>query len=74
MVVRDGFDVRKEMKMPDEKRFLVDVGMQNLPFPVRAHSRDDPNGQNFGMLHSYSTMIQTEMSAWVPFGGYDDPF
>ncbi len=27
---------------------------------------------NFGMLHSYSTIIQTEKSAWVPFSGYED--
>jgi len=28
---------------------------------------------NFGMLHSYSTVIQTEKSVWVPFSGHDDP-
>ena len=27
---------------------------------------------NFGMLHSYSTVIQTEKSVWVPFSGYED--
>ena len=27
---------------------------------------------NFGMLHSYSTVIQTEKSPWVPFSGFDD--
>jgi hypothetical protein len=27
---------------------------------------------NFGMLHSYSTYIQTEKSMWVPFSGYSD--
>ncbi|MBN1460177.1 MAG: GTP cyclohydrolase I FolE2 [Armatimonadetes bacterium] len=27
---------------------------------------------NFGMLHSYSTVIRTEKSMWVPFSGYDD--
>jgi len=26
---------------------------------------------NFGMLHSYSTMIGTEKSMWVPFSGYE---
>jgi len=25
---------------------------------------------NFGMLHSYSTVIGTEKSRWVPFSGY----
>jgi len=27
---------------------------------------------NFGMLHSYSTVIGTEKSMWVPFSGYDE--
>ncbi|OPZ90477.1 MAG: hypothetical protein BWY73_01310 [candidate division TA06 bacterium ADurb.Bin417] len=27
---------------------------------------------NFGMLHSYSTVIQTEKSMWVPFSGGDE--
>ena len=27
---------------------------------------------NFGMLHSYSTVIQTEKSRAVPFSGYDE--
>ncbi len=27
---------------------------------------------NFGMLHSYSTVISTEKSSWVPFSSYDD--
>ena len=27
---------------------------------------------NFGMLHSYSTVIGTEKSMWVPFSGYED--
>ncbi len=26
---------------------------------------------NFGMLHSYSTLISTEKSMWVPFSGYE---
>jgi GTP cyclohydrolase I len=26
---------------------------------------------NYGMLHSYSTMIGTEKNLWVPFSGYD---
>ncbi len=28
---------------------------------------------NYGMLHSYSTVIRTEKSAWVPFSGFDEP-
>ncbi len=27
---------------------------------------------NYGMLHSYSTVIATEKSRWVPFSGYED--
>jgi len=27
---------------------------------------------NFGMLHSYSTVISTEKSAWIPWSGYDE--
>ena len=26
---------------------------------------------NYGMLHSYSTVIGTEKSMWVPFSGYE---
>jgi GTP cyclohydrolase IB len=29
------------------------------------------NCANFGMLHSYSTVIGTEKSSWIPFSGYD---
>ena len=28
--------------------------------------------RNYGMLHSYSTVIETEKSRWVPFSGYVD--
>jgi len=27
---------------------------------------------NFGMLHSYSTIIGTEKSRWIPFSGYEE--
>jgi len=40
-----------------------------------AHNRDIESYQircsNFGMLHSYSTIIATEKSAWVPFSSYE---
>jgi hypothetical protein len=26
---------------------------------------------NYGMLHSYSTVVSTEKSMWVPFSGYE---
>jgi GTP cyclohydrolase I len=30
------------------------------------------NSRNFGLLHSYSTVVGTEKSIWVPFSGYDE--
>lgn len=30
------------------------------------------NCANFGMLHSYATVLRTEKSMWVPFSGYED--
>ena len=30
------------------------------------------HSRNYGMLHSYSTVIGTEKSQWVPFSGYAD--
>jgi len=27
---------------------------------------------NYGMLHSYSTMVGTEKSSWVPYSGEAD--
>ncbi len=30
------------------------------------------NAMNFGLLHSYSTVVGTEKSIWVPFSGYDE--
>ena len=31
--------------MADRKRFLVDVGIKDLPFPMKVASKVDPNGQ-----------------------------
>ena len=31
--------------MPQEKRLLVDVGMRNLPFPMKVASKQEPDGQ-----------------------------
>ena len=111
--------------MVDQKKFLVDVEMKDLPFPIRVIAKKDPEGQptvasiysflseddqacliqqihsekkssvvltdeikndlrqhpaiewyavrctNYGMLHSYNTVIGTEKSYWVPFSGYE---
>jgi len=32
--------------MAAEKRFLVDVGMKDLPFPIKAASKVYPDGQD----------------------------
>jgi len=29
------------------------------------------NCNNYGMLHTYSTVIGTEKSSWVPFSGFE---
>ena len=29
---------------------------------------------NYGMLHSYSTIISTEKSMWVPFSSYESQY
>ena len=43
-----------------------------------AHNRDiewyKVNCANFGMLHSYTTLISTEKSMWIPFSGIEDEF
>jgi len=46
---------------------------------IRKHLAADPtleyysvNSNNFGMLHSYSTVVGTEKSIWVPFSGYSE--
>ena len=54
------------MKMQDEKRFLVDVAMQNLPFPVRAHSRANPDGQPTIANISVTARIKQDFEArWI---------
>jgi len=41
-----------------------------------AHNRDinwyNLECRNFGILHTYNTLIRTEKSIWVPFSGYDE--
>ena len=38
----------------------------------RAVKRFSLRCANYGMLHSYSTVIATEKSRWVPFSGYEE--
>lgn len=43
---------------------------------VMAHNKDinwyQVRCSNFGMLHSYNTVIGTEKNMWVPFSGYEE--
>ena len=52
--------------MVDEKKFLVDVGMRGLPFPMRVISRAEPDGQ-FTIAHiSITARIMQEFEArWI---------
>ena len=52
--------------MNDEKRFLVDVGMQGLPFPISVLSKVDPKGQRTVALISIDARIMHEFEAgWI---------
>ncbi len=52
--------------MTDNKRFLVDVGMKDLPFPMRVASRRDPEGQATVAGISISARIMQEFEArWI---------
>ncbi|MBN1477541.1 GTP cyclohydrolase I FolE2 [Candidatus Sumerlaeota bacterium] len=52
--------------MPEEKRFLIDVGMRGLPFPIRVHSRDCAEGQPTIANISISARIMREFQAkWI---------
>lgn len=52
--------------MPEEKRFLVDVGMSGLPFPMKADSKMNPNGQDTVANISIKARIMSEFEArWI---------
>jgi len=52
--------------MEQEKRFLVDVGMKNLPFPIKAFSRNNPEGQPTIANISIIARIMHEFEAnWI---------
>jgi GTP cyclohydrolase I len=52
--------------MADEKRFLVDVGMRDLPFPIRVDSRRNPEGQSTVAHISIQARIMQEFEAnWI---------
>jgi GTP cyclohydrolase FolE2 len=43
--------------MKEKKRFLVDVGIRDLPFPMKVISRENPDGQQTIANISISTRI-----------------
>ncbi len=52
--------------MPQEKRLLVDVGMRNLPFPMKVASKQEPDGQATVGTVSVSARITSEFEAdWI---------
>lgn len=52
--------------MVDEKKFLVDVGMKDLPFPMRVISKVDPDGQFTIANISINARIMQEFEArWI---------
>jgi len=52
--------------MPGERRFLIDVGMRNLPFPMRVVSKVDPNGQfTIANISIAARIMQEFESQWI---------
>lgn len=52
--------------MTEDKKFLVDVGMKDLPFPIKATSRTSPDGQDTIADISISARIMHEFEArWI---------
>jgi hypothetical protein len=52
--------------MTEDKRFLVDVGMKNLPFPMKVLSKANPDGQQTVANISISARIMHEFEArWI---------
>ncbi|HET6421135.1 MAG TPA: GTP cyclohydrolase, FolE2/MptA family [Geobacteraceae bacterium] len=52
--------------MPDKSKFLEDVGMKNLPFPMRVLSKSNPDGQPTIANISISARIMREFEAqWI---------
>ncbi len=52
--------------MKEKKRFLVDVGISDLPFPMRVISKTEPDGQQTIANISISTRIMSEFEArWI---------
>jgi GTP cyclohydrolase I len=56
----------EQLPLANEKRFLVDVGLRDLPLPIRAISRQDAQGQATVADISVSARIMQEFEAkWI---------
>jgi len=52
--------------MSEERRYLVDVGLQDLPYPVRVASRSEPDGQHTIASISIAARLHHEFEAtWI---------
>ena len=52
--------------MKEDKRFLVDVGMRDLPFPIKVASKVDSHGQSTIASISIAARIMHEFEArWI---------
>lgn len=61
-------DVKEKQPAPaaDESKFLVDVGMKDLPFPIRASSKVSPEGQATVANISIEARLMHEFEAgWI---------
>jgi GTP cyclohydrolase I len=56
----------KLMNIENNKRFLVDVGMRNLPFPIRAISKVNPEGQfTIANISITARIMQKFEARWI---------
>ena len=52
--------------MPQKKRFLIDVSMKAMPFPMRVLSKTEPDGQQTVAHISARARINKEFEArWI---------
>jgi GTP cyclohydrolase IB len=52
--------------MAEERRFLIDVGIKDLPFPMRVISRDNPEGQyTLADISINARIIQEFEASWI---------
>jgi len=56
----------KKADMANERKFMVDIGLKDLPFPIKALSRENPEGQSTVAGISIQARIMHEFEAgWI---------